>query len=81
MLLPLSHMVTLVHSLLLRLHLVLAEIATHWHSNREENYNMVPVYAPAIEPSVLTLLLKQTQLFMNAKLNQTVGMAERNICF
>jgi hypothetical protein len=42
---------------------------------------MVPVYAPAIEPSVLTLLLKQTQLFMNAKLNQTVGMAERNICF
>lgn len=36
---------------------------------------MVPVYATATEPSVLTLLLKQTQLFMRAKLNQTVGMA------
>lgn len=44
---------------------------------------MVPVYATATEPSVLTLLLKQTQLFMRAKLNQTVGMAggkKKNIC-
>lgn len=38
---------------------------------------MVPVYATATEPSVLTLLLKQTQLFMRAKLNQTVGVAEK----
>lgn len=38
---------------------------------------MVPVYATATEPSVLTLLPKQTQLFMRAKLNQTVGVAEK----
>lgn len=38
---------------------------------------MVPVYATATEPSVLTLLLKQTQVFMRAKLHQTVGMAEK----
>ena len=38
---------------------------------------MVSVYATAAEPSVLTSLLKQTQLFMRAKLNQTVGMAEK----
>lgn len=42
---------------------------------------MVPVYATATEPSVLTLLLKQTQLFMRAKLNQTVGVAEEtSVC-
>lgn len=42
---------------------------------------MVPVYATATEPSVLTLLLKQIQLFMRAKLNQTVGVAEKtSVC-
>lgn len=42
---------------------------------------MVPVYATATEPSVLTLLLKQTQLFIRAKLNQTVGAAEKtSVC-
>lgn len=45
--------------------------------NGEESDNMVPVSATATEPSVLTLLLKQDQLFMRAKLNQTVGMAEK----
>lgn len=38
---------------------------------------MVPVSATATEPSVLTLLLKQAQLFMRAKLNQTVAKAEK----
>lgn len=45
--------------------------------NWEESDNMVPVSATATGPTVLTLLLKQAQLFMRAKLNQTVGMAEK----
>lgn len=47
--------------------------------NEEEDDNMVSVHATATEPSVLTSLLKQTQLFMRAKSNQTVGMAEKNM--
>lgn len=42
---------------------------------------MVPVYATTRKPSVLTLLPKQVPLFMKAKLNQTVGVAGKNICF
>lgn len=49
--------------------------------NWQGSDNMVPVHATATEPSVLTLLLKQTQLFMRAKLNQTVGVAEKtSVC-
>lgn len=64
------------------------DFSKHWQSlpatgkmKQEKNDNMVPLCADSTEPSVLTLLLKHTQLFMRAKLNQTVGVVGKNICF
>lgn len=85
--------VTFIHDLFLRIFffffLVLAEITTNCQKGAEKRGTIWCLYMrlTASEPSVLTLLLKQTRLFMRAKLNQTVGMAgkkktktKQNIC-
>lgn len=72
-----SFTVTLVQDLFLRLYLVLAESPTNWQKEPRRAWQYGACIAIATEPSVLTLLLKQAQLFMRAKLNQTVGVAEK----
>lgn len=78
-------MVTLVHDLLLRPHLVLAEITTNWQKElrREWQYGacICNCHRAQCFDTVTETIYTETQLLIRAKLNQTVGAAEKtSVC-
>lgn len=79
-LLSLSQGVTLVHSLLLRLRLVLAKLPTCRQKNRRTwQYGACIRYHQKAQ--CFDIVTETNSTIMKAKLNQTVGVAGKNICF